>query len=63
MNRHIYITPRFERSADAAFRTPRYASPIEYHTRPSVLKSTAFWGWIGVIALAGLAFISVVAAK
>jgi hypothetical protein len=36
---------------------------IVYHTRRSVFASTAFWGWIGVIALAGLAFISVVAAK
>jgi hypothetical protein len=38
---------RFSRTADEAFRTPRYASALEIPTRPSFWRRVLrFFGWL-----------------
>jgi hypothetical protein len=39
------IVPRFPRTLDEAFRTPRYGTAIEYYTRPPLWRRivAALW--------------------
>lgn len=57
MNHLHRCTTRFERTADAAFRTPRYASAIEHH-RPSGY-GLGWWLAFSAVSFAGAVLIAV----